>query len=99
MTYAETFKSSIDAKFRKFDRENPIIYKLFKKYVRELVAAKVIKTSSKLIINRIRWEIKIRTIKVDAYKINDAFTSRYSRKYIKEFPRHSDLFFFRALRS
>ena len=58
MTYEETTGRTIEADFKEFHEKNPIVYILFKKYVRQLVEArrgrgipdKDIKISSKLII-------------------------------------------------
>jgi len=69
-----------------------------KKYFFFLHKRGVKKVSSKLIINRIRWEVYIET-SGDPYRINDAFTSHYARLFVKEFPEHKGAFEFRRLRS
>jgi len=99
MSYLSQTGKTIDQSFKEFHRKNPVIYELFCKYAKHLletVGKK--KTSSKLLINRIRWEMTITTTGND-YKINDAFTSRYARLYIKDFPQHATKFELRELRT
>ena len=100
---------------------------MFKKYLIEILEAerkkrgfistemikeqKTLKTSSKMILNRIRWEIATVGIQntnseqnasdgiFDGFKINDAFTSRYARLFVDQNPDWSFLFNLRSLRS
>ena len=101
-SFATQTGQTIDEAFAEFDRLNPHIYELFKKYLREWWKANRnnpgAKTSSKLIINRIRWEVETTTTAKD-FKINDAFTSRYSRKFSNEHPEYANLFYYKDLRS
>lgn len=99
MNYRELSGRSIEEAFMAFDKANPEIYDLFKTYLRELYRAGVRKTSAKLIINRIRWEEHLRTKSMDGWKINDAFTSHYARKFQSEHPEYAHLFETRHLRS
>lgn len=91
---------TIEEAFKEFDTLNPHIYELFKKYLREWYRANKGqgKTSSKLIINRIRWEVMTTTTAQD-FKINDAFTAHYARKFASEHPAFKDIFEYRELRS
>lgn len=101
-TFSKLTGMTIEEAFERFDAENPHIYELFKKYLREWYKANKhnpsAKTSSKLIINRIRWEV-MTTTTADDYKINDAFTAHYARKFANEHPQFSHLFEFREIRS
>ncbi|MFA5404926.1 MAG: hypothetical protein WC358_08335, partial [Ignavibacteria bacterium] len=54
--------------------------------------------SSKHVIGRIRWFHEVEQ-QIGDYKINDAFTSRYSRKFINDYPGLKNVFEFRELRS
>lgn len=100
MKYVETTGVTIEAAFRKFDRENPEIYRLFLKYAFYMLRNKNMdKISSKLIINRIRWEIYVETKTEDPYRINDAFTAHYARKFIKEYPHLEKHFELRRIRN
>ena len=99
MKYVETTGITIEAAFRKFDRENPEIYRLFVKYAYYMLQKKGMnKISSKLIINRIRWEIYVETMTGDPYRINDAFTAHYARKFINEYPHLEKHFELRRIR-
>jgi hypothetical protein len=99
-TFETATGKSIQEAFDCFHSENPHVYELFKRYVREIVKTKgrSVKTSSKMIINRIRWEVYLNTTSED-FRINDAFTSRYARKFSEEFPDFAHLFNYRDLRS
>ena len=102
-TYREQTKRSIQEAFERYDQKNPKIYELFKKFALQIVEKRRNrpnkKTSAKLIINRIRWEIYVETITEDGYRINDAWSSRYARKFVNEFPQYEEVFNFRMLRS
>ena len=63
-----SFIDSIESNFRKFHRENPIIYKLFKQFTFQAINRGHKKLSSEIIINRIRWETSILSNDKD-YKI------------------------------
>ncbi len=94
-SYKEATGKSIEEAFREFHKANPKIYELFKEQVLRAQKAGKKKVSSKAIINYIRWEMHVKTTSEDGYKINDAFTAMYSRKYITDFPHNKDLFEFR----
>ena len=98
-TFAQTNGRTIEQAFEEFDRKNPHVYESFKKYLREIVNAGKRRTSAKLIINRIRWEQYIATDSDDEFTINDAFSSHYARKFIREHPAYNYLFEMRRLRS
>jgi hypothetical protein len=101
-TFAKQTGQTIEEAFHQYDEENPHIYELFKKYLREWYRAnknnKNAKTSSKLIINRIRWEVAVETTGKD-FKINDAFSAHYARKFATEYPGFAHIFEFREIRS
>jgi hypothetical protein len=99
MNYKDATGKSIDESFKEYHEKNPIIYEYFKEYLREVVKAGKKKTSAKMILNRIRWEIYIKTNSEEEYKINDAFTSRYARLFADEHPDYEYLFNFRKLRT
>jgi hypothetical protein len=83
----------------KFHIANPGIYELFKKFALHLIEDKSQKKiSSKLIINRIRWEIYVETTGKD-YRINDAFTAYYARLFVNDFPQYRNTIELRELRS
>lgn len=96
-TYRQDKGKSIDGAFNEYHAKNPKVYSYFKHFVNQAIANGKTKTSSKLIVNRIRWEVIMDTSEED-FKINDAFTSRYSRLFIHEHPEHEKIFKFRHLR-
>jgi len=130
-TYQQTTGKSIQQEFEDFHEANPKVWEYFKKYTREFVKKRLaefkgkgdytnqamkLRCSSKLIINRIRWEISTTSLALNTrtenqsknsasdkafedFKINDAFTSRYTRLFDSEFPKWNHLFNKRNLRS
>ena len=99
MKYIETSGRTIEQDFKAYHDDNPIIYEYFKRYALEAVNSGRGKTSAKLIINRIRWEQYIKHNTLTAYKINDAFTSRYGRLFAEDFPQYAGYLTFRKLRT
>jgi len=100
MNYQQATGKTIDESFEEFHLKNPVIYALFQKYALYMIREKgMSKTSSKLIINRIRWEMYVETESEDTYRINDAYSSRYVRLFIKDYPEYDDKFELRELRS
>lgn len=101
------FKRTVQERFEQFDRENPDIYNLFKNYCiawinkqQENKELKDVKISSKQVIGRIRWYNTVEVDKgIEDYKISDAFTSRYSRKFVNDFPQYKHCFDFKPLRA
>lgn len=98
MNYSEMKGRTIAWDFAEFDKRNPRIYQLFCTFAMQAISLKK-KTSAKLIINRIRWEIYIVSNSNDQFKINDAFSAHYGRKFVTEFPQYKEYFEFRSLRS
>lgn len=127
MNYQQSTGKSIERAFNEYHEENPQVFEMFKKYLIEILEAerkkrgfistemikeqKTLKTSSKMILNRIRWEIATVGIQntnseqnaservFDGFKINDAFTSRYARLFVDQNQDWSFLFNLRSLRS
>lgn len=95
-----------EEKFKVFDAANPHVYELFKQFARDALKAGAKRMSSKLIINRIRWECAVSTTgsgwHVAAGKkflIDDRFTPWYARKFIGEFPSAAKIFELREIRT
>ncbi len=99
MTFEESTGRTIDEAFTEFHKKNPVVYEYFCRYVQQILDKGKKLTSSKMILNRIRWEIYIELNSAEDYRINDAFTSRYARLFITDHPEHAELFEFRKLRS
>jgi hypothetical protein len=98
MNYEQTNGKSIQEKFLEFDKKNPLVYRMFCEQINKAIKLGKTKISAKTVLGFVRWEAQFYTIG-DEYKINDAFTSRYARKFIADFPKFQDIFNFRNLRS
>lgn len=99
MNYAELNGETIQEAFLKYDSENPKVYEYFCKYAQQVLDKGIRKYSSKLILGRVRWHLSFDLKGEYEYKINDAFTSRYARKFAFDHPEHENFFNFRGLRS
>lgn len=85
-TKRELFKD-----FRRFHRNNPEIYKYFKRFSFEVINKGRTNFSVSMIIERIRWETFIKTSDVD-FKISNNHRAYYSRLFMAEFPRYRGFF-------
>lgn len=84
--------------FKKFDEDNPRVWSLFVCFAEEAILRGRNRLSTKLIIERIRWELYIETNSQDEFRINNNHTAYYARKWIEEYPLHSELFETRRVR-
>lgn len=98
MNYKQLNGVSIREGFEKFHAENPHIYRQFEIQVFKAIDKGRTKLSSKLIINWIRWNEYLKSSD-ENFKINDAYQSYYSRKFIENHPEHKAIFEFRKLRN
>lgn len=108
MTYQEARKSTIQERFNKFHHDNPVVYSMIKKEVLNLFKKGAKKVSIKRVINDIRWDMFFITKEptlfepggaTRKFKIDDAFTSRYNRLFVQEFPQYAQQIEQRKLRS
>ena len=86
--------------FKLFHAENPRVYRLFCLYASQMVVRGFDYGSAKLIFERIRWEISMTTTAVAGnalLKINNNYTSRYSRMWMIDNPDHDGFFRTRKL--
>lgn len=98
MKFHEQYGQSIDQRFTDYHKDHPQVYEWFKTFALQAIDRKKGKTSAKLIVNRIRWEMNFQVIGED-YRINDAYSSRYARLFIKDFPEYTSYLEMRELRS
>jgi hypothetical protein len=82
----DTFKQ-----FTEFDKGNPEIFKTFKSFAGELLAAGRKQYSAKAIIERVRWDTDIKTAG-SSFKINNNFAPYYARKLMHDCPIFKDFF-------
>lgn len=101
-TFKEMTGKTIADAWLDFHRKNPKIYQQFVKYALYLLKQTKHrkKISGILIINRIRWEVFIRTADeaMEEYKINENYAPYYTRLFIKQFPQFADRFELRKLK-
>lgn len=107
-TFKHATGRSITEAFDTYHQLNPHVYSEVKKLALAAIEKGRKKISFKLIINVIRWERFMQTdeptsVNVDgqlvAFKINDAYSSRFARLFAQEFPQHVNKIHFRELRS
>ena len=91
-------KKTIQEQFLTFHRKNPAIYDYFKQFALEMQRSRGL-ISANMVINRIRWEVMVKTKSDDGFKVNNNFSSRYARMFIDEFPEHKDRISFREVRT
>ena len=99
MRYVEAKGITIQESFEKYHKENPIVYKTFLKYTKDVIRGGHKKYSVKHILGRVRWHLNFEADVSEEFKINDAYTSRYARLFADEFPEYADFFNYRRLRS
>lgn len=108
MNFKENTGKTIQQAFEEYHSLNPQVYIEFIRFAMEAIRRGKKKISAKLIINRIRWDVYMMTEEptlfnnggeMKAWKLNDAYQSRYSRLFAKDFPEHADKLEFRSLRS
>ncbi|MHC4332203.1 MAG: hypothetical protein ACYSUV_00425 [Planctomycetota bacterium] len=87
-----------EQKFLDFHKQNPHIYKLFKRFAFEAVNRGRKRIGSKLIFERMRWEVTVVTSSADEFELNNNYTAYYARKFVQDYPMHGALFAFRKTR-
>jgi hypothetical protein len=78
-------------RFNNFNRDNPEVYELFKRFTFQAISKGHTRLSAWMIANRIRWETQIETVN-DDYKISNDYIALYSRKFMKDYPEHDGFF-------
>ena len=78
-------------RFVDYHKANPHVYDLFKKFARELLTKGLRHYGAKAIMERIRWHIEVETA-CDDFKINNNYTSCYTRLLINEDPIFKNFF-------
>ena len=81
--------SKIKARFDRFNQANPQFYQLFTRYALQLIAAGHGRLSSKMIVERIRFELMVQK---EPLSINNSYTPYLARKFMADFPNHDGVF-------
>ena len=90
MTQLQMFKPTLSDRFNEYDRDNPDVWDLFKRFTKDALKAGHDRFSSQSIIERIRWETSVQWR--GEFKINNDYAAFYARKYHKQFPQCDGFF-------
>ena len=108
MNFQQNTGKTIQQAFEKFHADNPLVYEHFIRLALKAIYAGKKKISFKMIQNVIRWEVFLETKEETlfehkgqktAFRFNDAYHSRYSRLFAKDYPQHADKIEMRELRT
>jgi len=91
MNQLQLFTDISDSKFPKYHSENPQIYEAFKKYAKKAIEKGDKRLSADYIFHVIRWESPIGSDEKD-FKVNNNYTSFYSRMFMNEYPEFKGIF-------
>lgn len=81
--------------FKKYICENWRTYELFQEYTLE-AANKNVKVSATMVVERIRWNVRIEKVAGDKFKANNNATPFFARLFAFEYPEYSNIFDFRG---
>lgn len=84
-------QQQISARFIAFHRENPVVFKLFKRFALMAIFRGWKNYSSDAIMHRLRWHLDIETTG-EPFKINNNFTPYYARLFELAQPEHEGFF-------
>lgn len=87
----------IQIDFEAFHAEHPEVWEYFKKFTLRMIEARHQHGSAKRVVERIRWETDIE-LAMDPVKLNNNYTSRYSRLFEQRYPQHKGFFRKRKLK-
>jgi len=73
-----------------YHKANPEIYQMFCTFTMQAISANRSIYSSKMIVERIRWETMIKA--KQGFKISNSMTAFYSRLFILEYPTYYNMF-------
>ena len=97
---------TVKNKFEAFHAANPDVYVQFRRFAAEAIKAGVKRMSSKLVIERIRWETTVRTtgsgystITKKPFQIDNRFTCWYARKFMEDYPKAGEIFETRVIKT
>lgn len=87
-----TRADQIEAAWREFHRLNPLVWRLYEQFTFDLIRAGHQHGSSDMVLHRIRWETALKVNTSEVVKINNNFSSLYSRLFAHSYPNHSEFF-------
>lgn len=83
--------------FEQYHALNPQVYSKFCLYTEMLIKSGRKKLGAKAVIERIRWDTMIDTVGV--FKVNNNYTSAYSKKFEQDHPEFKGIFEHRIRRN
>lgn len=95
----DLFADSLDERFQRFHRANPMVFDLFLRFTLQLKAQGRTHYSAKAVMERIRWHVDVETKGGEGFKINNSWTSRYTRLLEQLFPEHAGFYEKRSLKT
>ena len=78
----------------KYIGENWRVYEVFRHFALE-ACKKNVKVSAVMILERIRWEVKLSKVDGDKFKVNNSARPFLARFFTSEYPEYKDYFDFR----
>lgn len=76
--------------FEEYDRQNPQVYAMFKRFAFEAIRAGRTRMGAKMIAERIRWETVVSGN--DGFKINNNIVAGLARRFAQDYPQYADRF-------
>ena len=81
----------IHERWCRWERRNRAFYPIFRHFAFQLIGAGRAKIGAKAIVERVRWEVSVRT-EGDPWKINNDYPAYYARLFMAEHPEHDGIF-------
>jgi hypothetical protein len=88
----ETRADQIEKAWRVFHENNPLVWRLYEQFTFDLIRAGHEHGSSDMVLHRIRWETALRVNTKEVVRINNNFSSLYSRLFDQNYPQHTGFF-------
>lgn len=95
-------QASIEARFRRFHRDNPDVYRRLRAKALEARRAGIERTGIRRLWEALRWEVDLAVARGEldhGYKLNDHYPSRYSRLLMAQEEELEGMFETRELRT
>ncbi len=78
-------EDEIQRNFSKFHAKNPRVYQLFCRFTQQMRDSGFEHGGAKMIAERIRWETGVVTTSDPPIKLNNNYTSRYARMWMRDY--------------
>lgn len=95
----DLFAGPIDEAFSQYHAAHPEVYASFCAIALGLIRRGHQHYSADAILHVIRYKVAIKKDVLSLCKINNNFTSRYARKFMRDYPKHEGFFETRVLKT